>query len=119
MAGVGRTAGEIRLLGRAVGSAGASWDFLPWKENWDLVAAEPIFIAVKDGTRSPRGRFSESKMAIVILERGKKRSLQKKKDTNDGVEEDQSAPAENERKRGVRGEMSEQAYRSGAESRWR
>lgn len=41
-----------------------SVDFLLWKENCDLAAAED-FIAVRDGTRRPRGRFSESKMAIV------------------------------------------------------
>jgi acetylornithine deacetylase/succinyl-diaminopimelate desuccinylase-like protein len=41
-----------------------SVDFLLWKENWDFVAAEPFFMAVSDGTRRPRGRFSESKIAI-------------------------------------------------------
>lgn len=45
-------------------SAGTdSVDFLLWKENCDLAAALD-FIAVSDGTRRPRGRFSESKMAM-------------------------------------------------------
>lgn len=33
-----------------------SVDFLLWK----------VFIAVRDGTRRPRGRFSESNMAMVL-----------------------------------------------------
>lgn len=40
-------------------------DFLLWKENWDFVAEVPFFMAVRDGTRRPRGRFSESKIAIL------------------------------------------------------
>jgi hypothetical protein len=40
-----------------------SVDFLLWKENWDLAAALD-FIAESDGTRRPRGRFSESKIAM-------------------------------------------------------
>lgn len=43
----------------------ASFDFCRWKENCDLEAVVPAFMAVSDGTRRPRGRFSESKMAIV------------------------------------------------------
>jgi hypothetical protein len=46
-----------------------SVDFLLWKENWDFVAEEPFFMAVSDGTRRPRGRFSESKIAIFSGER--------------------------------------------------
>lgn len=42
-----------------------SEDFLLEKENWDLEAAEPFFMAVREGTRRPRGRFSESKIAMV------------------------------------------------------
>lgn len=44
---------------------GASFDFVRWKENCDTEAAVPAFMAVKDGTRRPRGRFSESKIAIL------------------------------------------------------
>jgi hypothetical protein len=42
-----------------------SLDFLLWKENWDFEATVPFFMAVNDGTRRPRGRFSESKIAIL------------------------------------------------------
>lgn len=41
-----------------------SLDFLLEKENCDLAAAVPFFIAVREGTRRPRGRFSESKIAM-------------------------------------------------------
>jgi hypothetical protein len=55
-----------------------SVDFLLWKENWDFVAAEPFFMAVSDGTRRPRGRFSESKIAIFSGERRSWESLGEK-----------------------------------------
>jgi hypothetical protein len=66
LGGAGVDAGTIVVrLGVDEGSGRESFDFLLWKENWDLVAAVPFFIAVRDGTRRPRGRFSESKIAIL------------------------------------------------------
>jgi hypothetical protein len=44
-----------------------SLDFLLEKENCDL-AAVLFFIAVREGTRRPRGRFSESNMAMFKRE---------------------------------------------------
>lgn len=44
-------------------------DFL-CSETRDLEAAAPDFIAVREGTRRPRGRFSESKIAMVATARG-------------------------------------------------
>lgn len=41
-----------------------SGDFL-CKETRDLEAEAPDFIAEREGTRRPRGRFSESKIAMV------------------------------------------------------
>lgn len=69
--GAGAGAEKPEETGTGRGGAGfssgvrASLDFVLWKENCDTEAAVPAFIAVRDGTRRPRGRFSESKMAIV------------------------------------------------------
>lgn len=66
----GASAGTMVVrLGVEEGSGWESLDFLLWKENWDFVAEEPFFMAVRDGTRRPRGRFSESKIAILSGER--------------------------------------------------
>jgi hypothetical protein len=57
----GGGAGKAAGLGE-VDSSGTESDF--FRENCDFVAED--FSAVRDGTRRPRGRFSESKMAIFL-----------------------------------------------------
>lgn len=58
----GGGAGKAAGLGEVDSDGTESDDF--FRENCDFVAED--FSAVRDGTRRPRGRFSESKIAIFV-----------------------------------------------------
>lgn len=74
----GGGAGKAAGLGEFDSSGGTKSDDF-FRENCDFVAED--FSAVRDGTRRPRGRFSESKMAIFLYIWVSKKEYKKKRKT--------------------------------------